>query len=81
MREVNVTLSIDDELLARARELAARRGTSVNQLIRDYLSELASDLSADDVVQELEELWKKSAGSSKGRRWTREDLHERSGVR
>ena len=78
---MNVTLSIDDETLARARELAARRGTSVNQLIRDYLNDLASDLSAEDVIEELEGLWKNSAGTSKGRRWTREELHERSGVR
>ena len=35
---MNVTLSIDEKLLARARELAHERGTSVNQLIRDYSS-------------------------------------------
>jgi hypothetical protein len=34
----NVTLSIDDHVLDRARKLAAERGTSVNQMVRDFLS-------------------------------------------
>ncbi|MFN2441751.1 MAG: DUF6364 family protein [Thermoanaerobaculia bacterium] len=78
---MNVTLSIDDEVLARARVLAARRGTSVNQLIRDYLQEIAADLSPDEVLAELEDLWTRSAGESGGRGWTREELHARSGIR
>ena len=34
---MNVTLSIDERLAAEARRLAANRGTTLNQLIRDYL--------------------------------------------
>lgn len=75
---MNVTLSIDEELLAHARELAARRGTSLNQMIRDYLQEIASDLSSEDIVRELATLWEQGAGDSAGGRWTREELHERS---
>ncbi|HVR38566.1 MAG TPA: DUF6364 family protein [Thermoanaerobaculia bacterium] len=78
---MNVTLSIDDDTLARARELASRRGTSLNQLIRDYLEELASDLTPDEMLSELSELWASGGGNSGGRTWTREDLHERSGLR
>jgi hypothetical protein len=78
---MNVTLSIDEEVLARARALAARRGTSVNQLIRDYLQEIAADLSTDEVLAELEDLWARSAGESDGRGWSREELHARSGIR
>ena len=33
----NVTLSIDDKVLDRARKLAAERGTSVNRMIREFL--------------------------------------------
>lgn len=78
---MNVTLSIDDELLSRARELAGRRGTSLNQMIRDYLQEMASDLSSEEVLRELNGLWEESSGDSGGRGWTREELHERPGVR
>ena len=77
---MNVTLSIDEDTLARARELAARRGTSLNQMIRDYLEEVASDLSSDEIVRELNALWESGSGDSGGRRWTREELHERTNV-
>jgi hypothetical protein len=77
---MNVTLSIDDETIARARDLAARRGTSLNQMIRDYLEEVASDISTDEILQELELLWESGSGNSEGRRWTREELHERTNV-
>ncbi len=78
---VNVTLSIDDEVLARARELASRQGTSVDQLIRSYLEGLSSDLASEEVIAELDHLWAESAGNSAGRPWSREELHERTGVR
>jgi len=77
---MNVTLSIDEATLARARELAARRGTSLNQMVRDYLEEVASDLSPEEILQELKANWKKNGGNSGGRRWTREEIHERSRV-
>lgn len=34
---MNATLAIDEGLLERARELARRRRTTLNQLVRDYL--------------------------------------------
>ena len=77
---MNVTLSIDDETLTRARELATRRGTSLNQMIRDYLEEVASDMSTEEILQELEFLWETGSGKSEGRRWTREELHERTNL-
>jgi hypothetical protein len=77
---MNVTLSIDEETLARARELAVRRGTSLNQMIRDYLEAVASDLSSDEILQELEANWEQNSGDSGGRRWTREELHERTNL-
>jgi hypothetical protein len=78
---MNVTLSVDDEILARVRELASRRGTSLNQLVRDYLQELGSDLSPDELLVELNSLWSVSTGDSGGKRWAREELHERAGLR
>jgi hypothetical protein len=50
-------------------------------MIRDYLEEVASDLSPDEIVRELNALWENGSGDSAGKRWTREELHERSGVR
>ena len=74
---MNVTLSIDDRVVAEARRIAAARGTSVNQLVRDYLNELTRVDDVESVVAELDAMW--AAETYRSRRpWTREELHERS---
>lgn len=79
----NVTISIDADLLHRARVRAAKDGTSLNALIADYLRQYAD---ADDASSGLAEILELAAGSDSGsgpggRRWTREDLHDRTVVR
>jgi metal-responsive CopG/Arc/MetJ family transcriptional regulator len=37
----NITLSVDEKVLSVVRQHAASRSTSVNQLVRDYLAEIA----------------------------------------
>ena len=54
---MNVTLSIDEQLVARARKKADALGKSLNQLIRDYLQKLAG---SDDPEQSIEEFKKRS---------------------
>jgi hypothetical protein len=78
---MNVTLSLDDKLLERARRLAARRGISLNQMIRDYLSEITGEPTPEDVVAELDALWAESRGDSRGWRFNREELHDRAVLR
>ena len=73
---MNVTLSIDDRVLEEARRIAANRGTSLNQMIRDYLQELTRTGDVATVAAELESLWAASTGRSDGT-WTRDELHER----
>jgi len=46
---MNVTLSLGDKLLERARRLAARRGISLNQMIRDYLAEVTGEPSPEEL--------------------------------
>jgi hypothetical protein len=75
---MNLTLAIDDQLVARAREKAAVMGKSLNQLIRDYLEQLGGRGDPERTIRELRRLSGKSSGSSRGKRWTREELHERS---
>jgi hypothetical protein len=78
---MNVTLMIDDDTLARAKELASQRGVSLDELIQSYLEDLTSRMSAEDMIAKLTDLWTASGGSSEGRGWTREELHERSDIR
>jgi hypothetical protein len=72
---MNVTLSIDEQLVARARKKANALGKSLNQLIRDYLQKLAG---ADDPERSIEEFKKLSGrGHSRGWRFNRNEIHER----
>lgn len=43
----NLTLSIPDPDLARARRVAAARDTTVNALVRDYLARLTREITAE----------------------------------
>jgi hypothetical protein len=78
---MNVTLSIDDRLVERARKLAASQGTSLNQMIRRILEEMTAASSTEVLLDELEALWAEDAGDSGGRRWRREELYDRSVLR
>ena len=72
---MNVTLSIDEQTVARARKKAEVLGKSLNQLIRDYLQKLAG---GDDPEKSIEEFKRLSGqGDSHGRRFNRDEIHER----
>ncbi len=74
----NLTISIDDDLLHRARVRAAERGTSVNAVLRDYLTEWIGKRSARSrSVAALLDQSARASSERQGRRWTREELHER----
>ena len=73
---MNITLSIDEQVVARARRIAAVRGTSLNQMVRDYLDDLTRPGAMQSVLDQLDSVWSESTGRSNGP-WTREDLHER----
>jgi hypothetical protein len=74
---MNVTLAIDEKLLARARRVARQRKTTLNQLVRDYLERLTAGSDAPTVAAEFERLWAEEQGHSRGWKWNREDLHDR----
>jgi hypothetical protein len=74
--QMNITLSIDEQLASRARKRAQALGKSLNQLIRDYLQKLAG---GDDPEQSIEEFRQLSGkGHSRGWRFDRNEIHERS---
>ncbi|MGA8237693.1 MAG: DUF6364 family protein [Candidatus Sulfotelmatobacter sp.] len=73
---MNVTLSIDEQLVARARKKAEALGKSLNQLVRDYLQTVAG---GDDPERSIEEFKRLSGrGHSRGWRFNRDEIHERS---
>ena len=72
---MNVTLSIDDQLVSRARKKAEALGKSLNQLIRDYLQTVAGGNDPERSIEEFKQLSGK--GNSRGWRFNRDEIHER----
>ena len=60
----NITLSIDDRLVEETRKLAQARGTSLNQLVRDYLETLVRPRKAEPYGEELRRLTAEGRGGS-----------------
>jgi hypothetical protein len=71
---VNITLSIDEQVVERAREKLRATGKSLNQEIREHLAHLAGD---DQLERDIEFL-KSTAGlgDSNGWKYNREDAYE-----
>lgn len=74
----NITLSVDDEVLAAVRRLAAERNSSVNALVREYLTNLAAhENRASRTRARLRQLSRQSQGRLGRKTWLREELHDR----
>ena len=74
----NIAISVDDGVLRTVRLYAAERGSTVNALVREFLTELAN---REDRVRKargrIAELSERSTARIGSRAWTREELHER----
>ena len=74
-----VSINIDERIAERARDRAAKQGTSLDSVLQEYLRRYADGEEAESAVKEFLELAKQSASSSgsPGRTWTRESLYDR----
>ena len=74
----NLTLTVDEDVLRRARIKAIQQNTSVNAVVREFLESYARDDEQKTAVRELLKLAEQSCASSgpEGRTWKREDLYE-----
>ena len=74
----NLTITIDDALLRRARMRALEQGTSVNALLREYLVAYAGSAQMQErALADLLELSTTATSRRGGATWTRDELHER----
>jgi len=74
---MNLTITSDHELLRRARIRALSQGTSVNAVLREFLTSYAGSDVETSARAHLADLARASTASSgsQGRTWTREDLY------
>ena len=75
----NLTVSVDERVLRRARIRALEQGTSVNALVGEYLERYAgADPAAAALAGFLDLASRLHAGSGpEGRTWRRDDLYDR----
>lgn len=72
----NLTIQLDDDLIRRAKVIAAERGTSVSSLVTQQITELIH--ARDRYIRARESaLEMMSVATDRGgRRWTRDELYE-----
>ncbi len=74
----NVTLSIDAEDLRQARVLALQQGSSLNAVIRQFVKNYVGRTQRyQEVTERIIQQAEDSQYSSEGKKWTRDELHER----
>jgi hypothetical protein len=75
---VNITLSVDEQTVDKARRAARAMNKSLNQMVREYLEQLARQ---DQVVRDIETFRRLSSQhdgkSPEGWKWNREELYDR----
>jgi hypothetical protein len=79
----NLTVTVEEQVLRRARIKALEQGTSVNALVSDYLARFAGMGTTEKALADFLEIAKRSHASSgpEGRTWRREDLYDRPVLR
>jgi uncharacterized protein DUF6364 len=72
---MNLTLSIDDQLLEKTRKRASEMGTTVNQMVRDYFKTVVGE---DNLEADIA-LFRQTSGLGKpdpDYRFNREEIYE-----
>ena len=74
----NITLSVDERVLAAVRRYAAEHNSSVNALVREFLSRISqSEDRARNARRRIRQLSNRSRARMGSRSWSREELHDR----
>lgn len=72
----NITLSADEQIIARAREKASAAQTTLNVEFRKWLSTYAN-AQDDEAVARFRDVMKQLADVDAGRSFTRDEMNER----
>ena len=74
----NITLSVDEKVLATVRQYAAEQGSSVNALVREFLAGIHHRHDrASEARKRLQEMSRKSKARIGSATWSRDELHQR----
>ena len=74
---MNITLSVDEQVAIRAREAAKKMGKSLNQVVRDYLEQLAGSARRNQNWEQFEQRCLQSNARLEGWQFNRDEANER----
>ena len=76
---MNITLSLDESVVRKVREIALQKDTTLTAMVREYLTEVAErDVAARrESAARLRELSERYSVDMGTRTWTRDDLYDR----
>ena len=80
---MNITLSIDEEIVKKVRRIAMDKDTTLTAMVREYLTSVANS-DAVDRKEQVARLMRSVEISSRDmgpRTWTRDDLYDRKVLR
>ena len=75
MPKTNLTLQLDEDVIRRARVVAAKRGTSVSALVARELTELAASDERYEAAQRRAAEVMERATKRGSRGWARDDIY------
>ena len=73
----NITFSAQEDAIERARQVAAKKQRTLNELFRDWLAELDVQAEENTVIDKLETLWEDTNYLRVGKKLSREEMNER----
>lgn len=74
---MNITLSVDEQIAQRARDAAKKMGKSLNQVVRDYLEQLAGTARRGQQWAQFEGRCLQSPAQLGGWHFNREEANQR----
>jgi len=74
---MNITLSVDEQVAQRAREAAQKMGKSLNQVVRDYLEQLAGVAQRGQQWTQFEARCLQSGAKLNGWKFNRDEANKR----
>ena len=74
----NLTIALDEQIVRKARIRAIHEGTSVSAKVREFLADYAQGGDRQQSAgQAFIAAARRSQANAEGRRWSREDAHDR----
>ncbi len=76
---MNITLSVDDQIVKTVRKIAIDHDTTLTQMVREYLTGVVRtlDIDASEAARRFSDLTKSAAGNQDAgpRKWSRDEMY------